>query len=125
LPALQRKENKNKKYLFRCFCWRTQGEVRYNLAAGEDRNENSEIEVIDDFLQANCSQAIRRKPLLTFRECIERWKDAAKKWRNNGQSAVASSRKDGNNNGNGEPGAAKAICSNCKTDDQGAGSMPA
>ncbi len=57
--------------------------VHYNFAAGEDRNERDRckliIEVIDDILRTNSSRSIGGDPPLTFRECRERWKDAAEK----------------------------------------------
>jgi hypothetical protein len=57
--------------------------VHYNFAAGEDRSEKDRckliIEVIDDILRTNSSRSIGGDPPLTFRECRERWKDAAEK----------------------------------------------
>jgi hypothetical protein len=57
--------------------------VHYNFAPGEDRSEKDRckliIEVIDDILRTNSSRSIGGDPPLTFRECRERWKDAAEK----------------------------------------------
>jgi len=55
----------------------------YNFGTGEDRSEKDQCalitEVIDDILRTNASRAIGREPPLSFRECRERWKDAAEK----------------------------------------------
>jgi len=55
----------------------------YTCGASDDRTEKEQCnlitEVIDDILRSNASRAISKEPPLTFRECRERWKDAAER----------------------------------------------
>jgi hypothetical protein len=57
--------------------------IHYNFGMGEERSEKDRcrlmVEVIDDILRANSCRAIGGDPPLSFRQCRERWKDAAEK----------------------------------------------
>jgi hypothetical protein len=57
--------------------------IHYNYGATGDRSEKEQCrlitEVIDEILRANSSRAIANEPPLSFRECKERWKDAAER----------------------------------------------
>jgi hypothetical protein len=83
--------------------------VHYNFGIGEDRSEKDRcklmVDVIDEILRTNSSRAIGGEPPLSFRECRERWKDAAE--RRPEASTVAggsSSRRDGERASNGARG---------------------
>jgi len=77
--------------------------IHYNYGSAPDRSEKEQCrliaDVVDEILRTNSSRAVASEPPLSFRECRERWKDAAER-RHGSSTQQGNQRKGGERQGN-------------------------